>query len=104
MRRMLLGALFVLASASADQLTLKNGERVTGAIVKKADKSITIKSDAFGVITAPWDQVVSITADKPLTVVLKDGKSVSGTLATTGGKVEVATADTKVAVEPAEVQ
>jgi len=104
MRRTLLGALFVLASASADQLTLKNGDRVTGAIVKKDDKSITIKSDAFGVITAPWDQVASITTDKPLTVVLKEGKTVAGTLSTTGGKVEVATAETRIAVEPSEVQ
>ena len=104
MRFMLPGALLVLSSAYADQLTLKNGDRVTGAIVKKDDKTITIKSDAFGVITAPWDQVASITADKPLTVVLKEGKTVAGTLTTAGGKVEVATADTKIAVEPAEVQ
>ena len=67
-------ALLAAGSAHADQLVLKNGDRVTGSIVKKDAKSITIKSDAFGAITAPWEQVESITADKPLTVVLKDGK------------------------------
>src|SRR2546423_15587686 len=97
--------LYLLTSpVHADQLVLKNGDRVTGSIVKKDAKSITIKSDAFGVITAPWDQVDSIPADKPLTVVLKGGKSVEGTLATSGGKVEVATKDAKIAVAPMEVE
>jgi putative salt-induced outer membrane protein YdiY len=85
-------------------LVLKNGDRVTGSIVKKDDKTITIKTDAFGVISAPWDQVVSITAEKPVTVVLKNGKTVEGTMATAAGKVEVATKDAKLAVETVEVQ
>ena len=89
--------------AHADVLVLKNGDRVTGSIIKKDDKSITIKSDSFGVITAGWELVESITAEKPLTVVLKDGKSVQGTLSTSGGKVEVATPDTRISVAPMEV-
>src|ERR1041384_4091431 len=74
----------------ADQLVLKNGDRVTGSIVKKDAKTITIKSDLFGVITAPWDQVDSVTADKALTVVIKGGKSVQGTVTTASGNVVVA--------------
>jgi Protein of unknown function, DUF481 len=74
----------------ADQLVLKNGDRVTGSIVKKDDKTITIKSDLFGVITAPWDQVVSVTADKPVTVVLKEREDVHGTVTTQGEMVRVA--------------
>jgi putative salt-induced outer membrane protein YdiY len=89
---------------SADQLVLKNGDRVTGSIVKKDDKSITIRSDLFGVISAPWDQVESITADKPVTVVLKEGGSVQGTVATSGGKLEVATPAGRVEATPADVQ
>ncbi|HTS63356.1 MAG TPA: DUF481 domain-containing protein [Candidatus Acidoferrales bacterium] len=100
---LLLFACFVTV-AHADQLTLKNGDRVTGAIVKKDDKSITIKSDAFGVITAPWEQVTAITAEKPVTVVLKDGKSVEGTIATADSKLQVATQGAKLSVDPADVQ
>lgn len=81
----LLGALF----ARADLVVLKNGDRVSGSIVKKDTKTLTIKSEHFGVISVPWDQVDSITADKPLNVVLPGGKTVEGTLATTEGKVEV---------------
>src|SRR5689334_24903624 len=85
----------------ADQLVLKNGDRVTGSIVKKDAKTITIKSDLFGVITAPWDQVDSVTADKPLTVVTKEGKSVQGTVTTSSGNVQVACDGTTVTVPAA---
>src|SRR3982751_3755510 len=77
--------------ALADQIVMKNGDRVTGNIVKKDGKSVSIKSEQFGLITAAWDQVQSISADKPLTVVLQDGKTVQGTVATTAGNVEVIT-------------
>ncbi len=82
---------------------MKNGDRVTGTIVKKDGKNVTIKTDQFGVVTASWDQVDSVTVDKPVTVVLQDGKSVEGTLATAGGKVDVAAKDATLSVAPAEV-
>jgi putative salt-induced outer membrane protein YdiY len=89
--------------AWADQVVMKNGDRVTGAIVKKDGKTITIKTEQFGVVNAAWDQVESIRADKPLNVVMPDGKTVQATLATSDGKVEVATANAKVALRPAEI-
>jgi len=84
-------------------VTLKNGDRVTGTIVKKDGKTITIKTDQFGVVTASWDQVESVKVDAPVTVVLQDGKSVQGTIATTDGKLEVAAKDEKLSVPPTEV-
>lgn len=90
-------------SAWGDQLVMKNGDRVTGSIVKQDGKTITIKSDIFGVITAPWEQVESVKSDTPLNVVLKDGRTIQGTLATSEGKVEVAGKDTKVDVPPGQV-
>jgi len=92
-----------LATVWADQVVLKNGDQVTGSIVRKDGKTITIKTDHFGVVTTDWDQVASITADKPVTVVLQDGKSIQGTLTTTDGKVAVAGRETKLDVAPAEV-
>src|ERR1039457_1856189 len=99
-------SLFVCLSVSAawaDQVVLKNGDRVTGSIVKKDAKNLTIKTDHFGVVTTSWDQVESVTADKPVHIVLADGKTVQGTLATTGGKVEVTTKDAKLSLAPADV-
>src|SRR5215831_19341350 len=82
-------ACFSFSTAVADQIVLKDGDRVTGAIVKKDDKTVTIKTLHFGVVTTDWDQVASITADTPINVVLQDGRTLQGTLATQGGQVEV---------------
>ena len=90
-------------AAYADQVTMKNGDRVTGDIVKKDGKTITIKTVNFGVVTAPWADVASVESAQPVTVVLEGGKSVAGTLSTSGGKVEVATAGGTVGVPPADV-
>ena len=100
-----LPALVCLAASAAwaDQVVMKNGDRVTGSIVKKDGKSLIIKTEQFGVVTAAWDQVESVRADKPVNVVLPDGKTVQGTLATTDGKVEVTTKDAKLSLAPAEV-
>lgn len=92
-----------LTTALADQVVLKNGDRVTGSIVKKDGKNLTIKTDHFGVVTTAWEQVESITADKPVNIVLPDGKALEGTLATRGGKVEVAGKETKLSVPPGDI-
>jgi hypothetical protein len=89
--------------AWADQALLKNGDRITGSIVKKDGKDLTIKTDQFGVVVVPWDQVESITVNKPLTIVLKDGKTYQGTLATSGGKITVADSKTQTTVTPADI-
>ena len=73
----------------ADQVTVKNGDRITGAIVKKDDKTLTIKSEVFGVVTLPWDEVVTIRADEPVNVVLSDGKTVQGTIVSRDERVEI---------------
>ncbi len=87
----------------ADQVVLKNGDRVTGSIVKKDAKQITIQTDMFGLVSTAWDQVASIVADKPLNVVLPDGKTVLGTLRESAGKVEIASAGATISVAPQEI-
>lgn len=89
--------------AWADQVVLKNGDRVTGSIVKKDGKKLSIKTDSFGLVTTAWDQVESIRADKPVNIVLQDGKTLQGTLATAGGELEVAAPNAKLTVAPAEI-
>src|ERR1039457_7077054 len=91
------------SAAWADQVVMKNGDRVTGSIIKKDGKNLTIKTDHFGVVTTSWDQVESVRADKPVHVVLADGKTVQGTVASTNGKVEVTTKDAKLSLAPADV-
>ncbi|MGP8245652.1 MAG: hypothetical protein ACLQVN_14175 [Bryobacteraceae bacterium] len=51
-----------LSVAWADQVVMKNGDRLTGSIIKKDGKNLTIKTDQFGIVTTSWDQVVSVKA------------------------------------------
>ncbi len=92
-----------LSSVFADQVVLKNGDKITGSIVKKDGKNLTIKTANFGVVTTAWDQIVSVETDKPLNIVLHDGKTVQGTLKTVDGKVEITTPSAKLSVAPADV-
>jgi putative salt-induced outer membrane protein YdiY len=96
-------SLSLLGLLSGDQVVLKNGDRVTGSIVKKDAKQITIQTDMFGLVSTDWDKVASIVADKPLNVVLPDGKTVVGTLRESGGKVEIASTGSTIAVAPQEI-
>jgi putative salt-induced outer membrane protein YdiY len=69
------------ALANADQITLKNGDRISGAITKNDGKNLTIKSEFAGMVTVPWDAVTGLTSTSPLHVELKDGQRIVGTVA-----------------------
>jgi hypothetical protein len=77
------------AALWADQVILKNGDRVTGTIIKKEGDTLTMDSAHFGTITMPWDEVQSVTADTALHVVLPGEKTVRATLATQAEQIQV---------------
>jgi hypothetical protein len=73
--------LLLLATVlNADQVTLKNGDRLTGSVVKKDDKTLTFDSPVVGKVTMPWDQVASLTTDAPVTVELTSGQKSQATV------------------------
>ncbi len=85
-------AAFGLSSAMfADQVTLKNGDRLTGTVVKSDGKTLVVHTDAAGDVTLKMDAVQEIKTDKDLHVTLKDGKTAVGPVTTSDGKLEVAT-------------
>lgn len=96
-------ALFAVTALWADQVVLKNGDRVTGSIVKKDGNTLTIDSSHFGTITMPWDEVESVSADTPLNVVLPGDQTVRATLQTRSGQIEVAAPDTPRNIAPADI-
>jgi len=75
----------------ADQVVLKNGDRLTGSIEKSDDKSLVIKTEFAGEVTVQWPAVQEIKSEQPLHVSLKEGKTVVGAISGSGGKVDVAT-------------
>jgi putative salt-induced outer membrane protein YdiY len=115
-RQVLIAASILLSgicpqSSFADQIILKNGDRITGSIIKKDDKkddkkdgsTLTIKSDLFGVITAPWDKVESVKSDTILNVATADGKALRGTISSNNGAIEVMSGTTKSVFPAAEI-
>ena len=96
----LFGLLLFSAALRADVIVMKNGDRVTGAIVKKDGNALTVKSALFGTISLPWDQIDSVKTDSSLNVVLADGKETQAALSTSNGKVDIAGQ----AVVPADVR
>lgn len=80
--------------AHADQVTLKNGDRLTGTIVKSDDKTLLIKTELSGDVNVQWDAVTSIVSSQNLHLGLKDGQVVVGKVTTTDGTFNVTTATT----------
>ncbi|MGA2094749.1 MAG: DUF481 domain-containing protein [Candidatus Acidiferrum sp.] len=85
---------FCAMSAQADQVTLKNGDRLTGTIVKSDDKTLLIKTDLAGDVNVQWQAVTAIVSSQNLHLSLKDGQTIVGTVNTNDGKFEVTTKDT----------
>jgi putative salt-induced outer membrane protein len=78
----------------ADQVTLKNGDRLSGSILKYDGKNLMLKSDLAGEVAIPWENVTAVTSTQPLSITLKDGQRVVGIVTTDGAKFQVATKET----------
>jgi putative salt-induced outer membrane protein len=76
--------------ALADQVVLKNGDRLTGSITKSDGKVLVIKTDYAGEVTVNFDAIQNITSTGDLNVSL-GGKTVVGPVTTSGDDVVVAT-------------
>ncbi len=90
----LLRQLLLLLAGSllfADQITMKNGDRLSGTIVKYDGKNLVMKSEFAGQVTIPWDAVTAISSSVPLNIGLKGGQTLVGTVTTSDGKIQVAT-------------
>jgi len=79
------------SSLFADQVIMKNGDRLTGKIAKSDDKSLVIKTEFAGEVTVDWSAIQEVKSEQPLHVGLKDGKTVVGPVSTVDGKIEVST-------------
>jgi putative salt-induced outer membrane protein len=92
-------ALFSLLS-SADQITLKNGDRLTGTVTKADDKTLVLKTDAMGEVTIQRSSIDSITSESPLHVATKEGKTVVGPVNTSDGNLAVTTTSGEIVSVP----
>jgi len=78
----------------ADQITLKNGDRISGTIVTSDAKTLVIKTEYADAVTIKWDFVQKIESAEPLFVGTKSGQVIVGPVTTTDDKLAVATKET----------
>jgi putative salt-induced outer membrane protein YdiY len=76
----------------ADQITLKNGDHLTGTVVKSDGKTLVLHTEFAGDVTVQFAAITQITTEKALHVALKNGQTVVGPITTSDGKLEVSPA------------
>jgi putative salt-induced outer membrane protein YdiY len=93
------------SNVSADQITLVNGDRLTGTIVRLDGGSLTVRTEFAGEVKISWAAVERVASDAPLHVSSKDGRVLVGPVTTAGGAIEVQTGEAgRVAIAKEEVQ
>jgi putative salt-induced outer membrane protein YdiY len=85
--------IFLCQIAFADQVVLKNGDRLTGTIVKSDGKELVIKTEFAGEVTVQWSAIQELNSTEPLHVESKEGQTVQGTVKSEDGKLAVQTTD-----------
>jgi putative salt-induced outer membrane protein YdiY len=87
----------------ADQITLKNGDHLTGKIVKSDGKTLVLHTDAAGDVTIDLTKITQITTDQQLHITDKTKKTVVGTVQEADGQFQVTTKTGPVEVPVANV-
>jgi putative salt-induced outer membrane protein YdiY len=79
--------------AFADQVTLTNGDRITGTIEKSDGKTLTLKTDLAGTIEIQWSGIKELISEAPLAVTTTEApQPYSGTVMANEGTVTITTA------------
>jgi putative salt-induced outer membrane protein YdiY len=77
------------AGAFADEIVMKNGDKITGKIVDLAGGKLKVETAHSGVVTLEWKEVASLTSDAPIRVKLANGERLEGKVVVKDGKIRV---------------
>lgn len=95
---------FLLVSACAafgDQVVLKNGDRITGELVRLEDGTLLMKTEALGDVKLKWNAVAEVTSEAPLHVIAGTDQLAATTIRRDEGSFRLINTNSAVAV-PAE--
>jgi putative salt-induced outer membrane protein len=95
----LLTILLLGLPAAADQVTLTNGDRLTGTVTDYDGTQFRMKTALVGTVRIPWDAVEQLATETPLAVTLADGTVLEGTLTLCEDEVVIRTPDGLLATE-----
>jgi len=78
----IVAVVFLAAGAArADEITLKNGDRLTGKVVDLVGGKLRVDTGHSGIVAVDWGQVASVKTDGKIKVKLATGEVVEGALA-----------------------
>ncbi len=96
--RYLICVLFFAGLSWADQITLTNGDRVTGSVIRSDSKILVLKTETAGELTFKWESIAAISAPGPLYIGLGGGQMIVGSVETVNGRFSVTTQNAGVVV------
>ena len=65
-------------AAHADEVILKNGDKISGTVLSKSGSVLEIKTAYADKVVIKWDAIDTLNSDKPMTVILKDKQELTG--------------------------
>jgi putative salt-induced outer membrane protein YdiY len=101
-----LPALLLLACSSllADEILLRNGDRISGEVVRLEDGSLLVRTQAMGDVRVKWDAVTRVAFVQPMEI-LADAARVRADLIERGEQTDIVTAArTQFSVAPGRIQ
>jgi putative salt-induced outer membrane protein YdiY len=75
--------------ARADQVVLKNGDKVTGKITSVSKRELIVETDLAGRTTIAWKAVSTVTTTTGFRATLANGQAVEGTAVVSDGRVSI---------------
>lgn len=79
-----------IPAAMADTIKLKNGDVLTGKVVKKETDKLVLKTSYAGEVSITWSEINTIDTEKPIKLMLVDGSILTGQIQQTGpGSIKV---------------
>jgi putative salt-induced outer membrane protein YdiY len=88
---LLIAAALLSPIAFADLVSLKNGDRLSGTILKSDGKTLVIKTEFAGDVTIQWAAIDGFSSTQTLHVGLAGGQMIVGQVATVDGTIQVTT-------------
>jgi len=96
--RYLMCVLFLASVTWADQITLTNGDRITGSVLRSDTKVLVLKTENAGELTFKWESIAAISAPGPLYIGLAGSQMIVGSVETVNGRFSVTTQNAGVIV------
>jgi|SRR5215510_4553474 len=94
----------VWAQGRIDVVTLANGDRITGEVVRLDRGRLEFKTDDAGTLNLEWDKLTSVVSARLVEVTTTDGRTFLGTLTTTVSRsIAITSTDTSVTLPMSDV-